>query len=145
MVAALMAFFSALPALMGGFEAFTKAHYDAKVRIKTAQIGGDVTIGKALVDASIQSSHDSVDRLKVIAGSKTLLFLVVGFATPWIIYEWKAVAWDNVFSPIFLGHDGLTTAIKGDLADWAKTIIACLFGSGTVLTAGSMFFNRKNQ
>lgn len=145
MLTAILAFFQAAPAIIGGVNAFAAKYYDAKVAITTARIGGNRDVAIAMVNASVQSSHDNLERLKVIAGSKTLLFLVVGFATPWIIYEWKAVAWDNVFCPMFTGHYGFTPPIGGDVAEWAKTIIACLFGSGTALAAGSMYFNAKEK
>lgn len=143
MLTAILAFLQAAPAIIGGVNAFASKYYDAKVQITAARIGGDVTIAKAMVDAAIQGSHDSVERLKVIAGSKTLLFLTVAFAGPWIIYEWKVVAFDNVITPLFTGEYGSTPAIKGDVASWGLTIIGCLFGSSTALAAGSMYFNRN--
>jgi hypothetical protein len=69
----------------------------------------------------------------------------VGFAVPWIAYEWKVVVWDNIVCPWLFGAPGLTLPIKGDVATWATTIITCLFGSGTVLSAGHMYFNRNKS
>lgn len=116
----------------------TTAWFNSKVKITTARIGGDTEVAKALVIASAKEYATNVDRLKVIAGSKVLLLLIVGFATPWVVYEWKVVVWDTI-----LGW-GTTAPIKGLVADWGGTIIACLFGSGTALTVGHMYFNRKD-
>lgn len=132
-----------IPGLSTVITSLTTAFFNAKVQLVTARIGGDVTVATALVTAASVAEHERVAGLSVIAGSKVLLFLTVGFALPWIIYEWKVVAIDNVFSPWLLGHPTSTLPIYGAVADWAKTIIGCLFGSGTALTVGHMFFNRN--
>jgi hypothetical protein len=130
-----------IPGISTIITSLTSSYFNSKVAITQAKIGGDVTVAQDLVRAAATSEVTSVQRLQVIGGSWVLSFLVVGFALPWIAYEWRCVVWDNVI------NNGATStpAIGGQLADWAKTIIACLFGSGTVLTAGHMYFNRKDQ
>lgn len=137
----LMTILALIPGLSTLVTSVATAYFNAKVQITTAKIGGDTAVAKGLIVAAAQSEASSVDRLKVIGGSWVLSFLVIGFSLPWIAYEWRCVVWDNVI------NNGATStpAIGGQLADWAKTIIACLFGSGTVLTAGHMYFNRKDQ
>lgn len=147
MITAILAFFQAIPSLIHGVEAFTKAHYDAKVRITQAQIGGDVEKAKQLVSASNTAQHERTASLGVIAGSKILLCLVVAFAAPLVIYMWKIVVIDIVIGPgSFLGISwaGSTDPIRGQVADWANTIIWAIFGSGTAITTASMWFAKKN-
>jgi hypothetical protein len=137
----LMAILGLIPGLSSLATAITTAYFNSKVQITTAKIGGDTAVAKAMMIAAAQTEASNVDRLKVIGSSWVLSFLVVGFALPWILYEWRVVVYDNVW---MVGATS-TPAIGGDVAGWATTIIACLFGSGTVLTAGHMFFNRKDQ
>ena len=139
MLTAILAFFQAVPAIAGGINNFTTRYYDAKVQITTARIGGDKEVAKQIVSGVVTEGQTRVEYLKAVGGSKILAFLVGGFACPFMIYTWKVVVFD-----IVLGL-GTTDAIKGNVADWGGTIIACLFGSSTVIAAGQMFFNRKQQ
>lgn len=130
-----------IPGISTIVSSITTAYFNSKVMIKTAQIGGDVAVAQQIVRSTVDAEAVRVEGLKVIGSSWVLSFLVVGFALPWIAYEWRVVVWDNV---IMVGASS-TPAIKGQVSDWATTIITCLFGSGTVLTAGHMYFNRKDQ
>jgi hypothetical protein len=136
MIAIVMTVLHLIPGLSTLATGWLTAAYNAKVAMTTARIGGDVTVGTALVNAAAVAEQSRVKALQVIGSSWVLSFLVVGFAVPWIIHEWKVVVWDTD-----LGW-GTTTPVKGDVAEWAKTIIGCLFGSGTVMAAGHMYFNR---
>lgn len=143
MISAILAFFTALPSIVHGFEAFTKAHYDAKVRIATARIGGDVAVAKQMVSGVVTEGQTRVEFLRVVSQSKFLMFLVGGFALPWMFYQAKVVAWDNIICFWFYGIYGFTPAIKGTVAEWAGWIIGGIFGTGGVMAAGQAFFNRK--
>lgn len=145
MVTAILAFFQAIPSLVHGFEAFTKAHYDAKVRITTARIGGDVEAAKALVSGVVVEGQTRVEFLRAVSQSKFLMCLVGGFAIPWIAYEWKAVVWDNLVCPWLYGHPGFTPPMKGLVADWSGVILGGIFGTGSVMAVGQMFFNRRER
>jgi|ERR1035437_9219904 hypothetical protein len=139
MITGILAFFQAVPAIMGGINNFTSAYFNAKVQLTAARIGGDVEVVRAMLTATGIEAQSRVEGLKVIAGSKVLLFLVFAFAMPWVLYEWRVVVWDNV---IMLGTTS-TPPIKGEVGSWATTIISCLFGSGTAVTVGSMYFHRN--
>jgi hypothetical protein len=129
-----------IPGISTIVTSLTSSYFNSKVAITQAKIGGDVTVATALVRAAATSEITSVQRLQVIGGSWVLSLLVVGFALPFIVWESKVIVWD-----IVLGW-GSTPSIKDPmLLSWGGTIIACLFGSGTVLTAGHMYFNRKDQ
>jgi hypothetical protein len=144
-ITAILAFFQALPSLVNGFEAFTKAHYDAKVRITTARIGGDVDVAKALVAGVQTEGQTRVEFLKAVSQSKFLMCLVGGFAIPWIAYEWKVVLWDNILCFQIYGVYGFTPTIKGIVGEWAGLIIGGIFGTGSVMAVGQMFFNRRDR
>lgn len=145
MLTAILAFFQAVPAIAGGINNFVSKYYDAKVQITTARIGGDVNVAKQMVSGIVAEGQVRVSFLSTVGQSKFLMFLIGGFALPWMIYEWKVVVWDNIISPVFLGFDGSTSAIKGSVGDWGGLIIASIFGSGTVLGVGQMYFNRKQS
>ena len=145
MISAILAFFTALPSLVHGFEAFTKAHYDAKVKIKTAQIGGDVEVAKQLISGVVAEGTTRVEFLRVVSQSKFLMFLVGGFALPWMFYQAKVVAWDKIICFWFYGAYGFTPPITGNVAEYAGWIIGGIFGTGGAMAVGQMFFNRKNQ
>lgn len=137
MLTGILAFFQAVPALMGGITNFTNKYYDAKVQITTAQIGGDVKVAEQLVSGVVKEGETRVEFLKAVGQSKFLSFLIGGFAAPFMIYIWKVVVWDIVL------QWGATDAIRGNVAEWGGLIIASIFGSATVMGAGHLFFNRK--
>lgn len=139
MIGAILAFINMIPGLSSMVTSVTSAFFNAKVQLVQARIGGDTAVAVATVKAAALTEETRVKGLAVIGGSWVLSMLVVGFALPWIGYEWKVVLWDNVW----MNGASSTPAIHGDVAAWATTIITCLFGSGTVLTAGHMYFNRN--
>lgn len=145
MLTAILAFFQAVPAIAGGINNFTNKYYDAKVQITTARIGGDVNVAKALVSGVVAEGGVRVEFLKAVGQSKFLMCLIGGFAFPWIVYEWKVVLWDNILCVMIYGKTGFTPTIAGLVADWSGVILAGIFGSGTVLGVGQMYFNRRER
>lgn len=145
MLTAILAFLQAIPSLVHGVEAFTQSYFDAKVKITTARVGGDVEVAKQLVTGLVAEGQTRVEFLRTVSQSKFLMWLVGGFATPWIIYEWKVVTWDNMVCFWIYGVYGFTPAIKGLVADWAGWILGGIFGTGGVMAAGQMFFNRRER
>lgn len=133
----MFALLSLIPVIGPMIQGIATAYFNAKVDIAAARIGGDRDVALGLIKGQAVAEHERVSALSVIASSKTLLFIVVGFAAPFIIYEWKVVVWD-----ITLGW-GSTAAIKGNVAEWGTTIIVAIFGSSTTLTLGHMWFNRN--
>jgi|SRR5712664_3089604 len=141
MLTAILAFFQAVPAIAGGINNFTNKYYDAKVQITTARIGGDVAVAKQMVSGVVAEGQTRVEFLKTVGQSKFLMFLIGGFATPFMLYVWKIVVYDI----IWMAGTVATDPIKGNVADWGGIIIASIFGSGTVLGVGQMYFNRKER
>lgn len=144
-IGVVLAFFQAVPALVGGFEAFTKAFYDAKVKITTARIGGDTEVAKQLVNGYVAEGQTRVEFLKVVSQSKFLMCIVGGFAFPWIAYEWKVVLWDNMLHFTIFGSYGFTPTIKGIVGDWAGLIIGGIFGTGGIMAIGQIYYNRRER
>ncbi|MBR0913136.1 hypothetical protein [Bradyrhizobium japonicum] len=142
---AVLAFFQAIPSLVHGVEAFTKTYYDAKVKITTARIGGDVDVAKQLVTGVVAEGQTRVEFLRVVSQSKFLMFLVGGFAFPWMVYQGKVVLWDNIVCKWVLGVYGFTPPIEGTVGQWAGIIIGGIFGTGSVMAVGQMFFNRRER
>lgn len=141
MLAGIIAILNCIPGLSSIITSITTAYFNSKVQLTKARIGGDVAVATQLVTAAAVSETSSVDRLKVIAGSWMLTFLTIGFSLPYMIYEWQCVVYDKIWMD---GHHH-TDPLGGDLSAWAATIIGCLFGSGTVLAAGHMYFNRNKS
>lgn len=137
MLALFTTFLGVIPGISSIVSSITTAWFNSKVMITTAKIGGDTAVATALVAAESKDFATNVDRLKVIASSKVLMFLIVGFAFPWIVMEWKVIVWDTI-----LGW-GVTAPIRGTIGDWGGLIISCLFGAGTAMHVGGMYFNRK--
>ena len=145
MLAGILAFFQAVPAITGGINNFVSKYYDAKVQITTARIGGNVEVAKQLVTGLVAEGQVRVSFLNTVSQSKFLMFLVGGFAVPWIVYEWKVVLWDNVLCKWIYGMYGFTPEITGTVGTWAGVIIAGIFGTGSVMAIGQMYFNRKES
>lgn len=131
----MLALLGALPFVGNLITAVVNAFYNAKVSIATAQIGGDRDKAVELVKAAAAAEHERSTALSVIAGNKLLAFLVVAFAAPLVIFEWKVIVVDTVFNA------GTTFPIKGQVADWANTIIWSIFGSAGFASAASVVAN----
>lgn len=144
-VTAILAFFQAMPAIFGGLNHFMDTYYNAKVQITTKRLGVTADVAKQLVSGIVAEGQVRVSFLQAVAQSPFLMFLVGGFATPWIIYEWKAVVWDNIVHKWLYGVYGFTPPIEGTVGTWAGVIIGGIFGTGSVMALGQMYFNRKGD
>jgi len=141
MLSILGSLISVIPGVTTLLTTVSEKAFDARVKLTQAKTGADRDVAIEIVRAATKEEELSTTRLQVAAGSKILLFLIVGFALPWIFYEWRVVFYDNVW----LGGAGDTPAIRGQVGEWGGVIIASLFGSATAVTLGSMWFNRRQQ
>jgi hypothetical protein len=138
MLTAILAFFQAVPALLGGVTAFVNKYYDAKVQMYTARLHGDVDAAKAMLVAEQTANQTKVSWLQVVASSPVLAFIVVGFAFPFIFYINKVIVYD-----LCLGL-GSTPTIKYELlTQWGTTIIAGIFVTTGTVGAVQAYINRK--
>jgi hypothetical protein len=139
MLSAILAILNMIPGLSTLITTLATTYFNSKVQLTAARLGADTAVATALLTASAQSEVSQVDRLKVIAGSWVLSFLTIGFSLPYMLYEWQCVVYDK----LWMHGTTSTDPLSGDISSWSITIIGCLFGSGTVLTAGHMYFNRS--
>lgn len=141
----IVAFFQAVPAILGGVNHFADTFYNAKVQLVTTRVGGDVNVAKALIAGINVEGQTRVSFLETVSHSRFLQWVVGGFAGPWIIYGWKVITWDNVVCTIVTVGSCSTPPIRGEVATWAPIILTGIFGTGSVMALGQMFYNRKNQ
>jgi len=134
MLAALLALIPGLNTLV---TSITTSFFNAKVTITQARLGADRDVAKQLVQAAAQQEHENEARLGIFASNQLLTFLLIAFAIPLVIFEWKVVVWANI-----LGW-GSTDPITGQVADWGNTIIYFLFGAPTVMGLGKLWFSRR--
>ena len=136
MLTAVLAFFNMIPGLSSMITALTTAYFNSKVQLATIRVGGDVTIGKSLVTGIVAEGQVRVSFLQTVAQSKFLMFLVGGFALPIMLFNGKCIVWDTM-----LGL-GVTHPITGQVGDYMSTILYGIFGMGSVMGVGHMYFNR---
>ncbi|MCK1668612.1 hypothetical protein [Bradyrhizobium sp. 153] len=145
MLTAILAFFQAVPAIFSGVTAFTQAYYDAKVRLVAIRVGGDVDVAKQIVSGVVAEGQTRIQFLNAVANSKFLMFIVGGFAAPWMFYQAKVVMWDKIICMWVLGTYGFTPPVEGTVGTWAGWIIGGIFGTGGAMAVGQMFFNRRER
>lgn len=144
----MLAILGLIPGVLSLIQFVTGKIFDAKVQITSARIGGDVEKAKAIVTLAQTEAHERTAWLSVVAGSTLLTFLIVAFALPLVIFEWQAIVWDKVFCPHFptsYGFSCSTEAIRGQIADWANTIIVAIFGAPTTISLGKMILAKRND
>jgi hypothetical protein len=146
----MLAILGALPLIGSIITGLTSAFFNAKVDIVRAKTGADRDTAIELVKAAALKEHESTAKLGIFASNPLLTFLLIGFATPLVLFVWKIVVVDIIIGPGHIWYfgwawEGSTDPIKGQVADWATTIIGCLFGSSTVLAAGKMYFSREQS
>ncbi len=134
-----LAILGLIPGLSTLVSSITTAYFNAKVQLVKARIGGDTKVATQLVVEAAQADHENTNRLGILAGNKILTLMLIGFATPIMIFEWKVIVYDVVLA---YWTNGSTAAIHGQVADWMTTIISFLFGSATVMGIGRMYFGR---
>lgn len=113
MIGALLAL---IPGLGSVVQGISSAYFDKQVRMYMARTGTtrDVAV------AAIQATASVENRWWFVAA------LIPAFALPFVIYDWKAVVWDN----IVLGGQGSTPALGGTL-NWVHiTVVSSIFVHG---------------
>lgn len=139
MITVILSFLTALPSILNGVNSFASKYFDTKAQMTAARLGADVAVVKAAMTAEGIEQQARVAGLAVIAGSKVLLLITLGFALPLIIYEWQCIVYDK----IWMDGKHATDPLGGDLSSWANIIIVSLFGSGSSVTLMHMYLNRN--
>lgn len=122
--------------------------FDTKVALVSARLGTDRDVTVALLKAAAQDNLTNAHKLRIFATNPLLTFLLIAFALPYAIFEWKGVVIDKVVGPgcIWYTHAcwvGQTDPLKGMLADWSTLIMSFLFGAPTAIGIGKMWFGRN--
>jgi hypothetical protein len=81
-----------------------------------------------------------VNWLTAIASNPVLLFIVLGFAMPYIIYEWQCIVYDTVW----MHGETHTNPITGNLADWGNIILSGIFITSTGVGIAHTIINKKD-
>lgn len=137
MLSAILAFINMIPGVSSAVQGITKAYFNSKVQLAAIRVGGDTKVAMSLVSGITAEGQVRVSFLDTVSHSKFLQALIAMFAVPVAIYMGKCVLWDTV-----LGL-GTTPALKGDVADYMHIVIYGIFGSGSVMALGQMYFNRS--
>lgn len=137
MWAAVLAFLNMIPGLSTVIQAVTQAYFNSKVQLASIRVGGDVAIAKSMVTGIVAEGQVRVSFLQTVAQSKFLMFLVGGFALPIMLFNFKCIVWDTML------RLGTTPPIGGQVADYMSTILYGIFGMGSVMGVGHMYFNRN--
>ena len=132
---------SYIPGFLSLATAITNKAFDSKVAMYQARTGAARDVAVATIQAEVANNQTKVNWIVALASNPVMLFIVVGFAMPFIIYEWQAIVWDKV---IMKGTTS-TDFIEGPLADWAKIILTGIFVTSTGMGVAHAFLNRKDQ
>lgn len=141
MIAGILAFLNIIPGVATAVQAIVGKVYDSKVAMYAARWGVTKDVAVAAIQAEAAMASAKVGWLQAVASSPFLMFIVGGFATPWIILEWKVIVYDNVWQ-----HWGtfFTDPVRGAIGDWGSTIITGIFITTGGLGIAHAVLNKKD-
>lgn len=140
MISFIMGLLGLIPGFISAAQFITGKVFDAKVAIKTAQIGGDRDVARELIIAAAKDNETKVGWLRVIASSPILAFVVVGFSFPFIFYLNKVIVYD-----LCLGLGSTPTLKYVLLENWGGIIISGIFVTSTGAAVAHSYFNRTEK
>lgn len=129
--------FAALLAMIPGVLPIIEYFFKAKADVEVARVNAYKETGVAAVQASAIEAEGRAKTWGFISGNKLLVLLVIAFAGPIVVFEWKVVVWDTVLQL------GSTAPVKGQVGDWMNVIIGSIFGSSTVLAVSQLWWTTK--
>lgn len=135
----MLEFLSLIPGLGKIIDTVVNGWFNAKVRMYQAKTGTDRDVAVAAIQAANIQAHENTTRLGIFASNKLLTCLLIAFALPLVGYEWQVIVLNKML------HWGSVDPIRGQVADWANTIIFFLFGAPTAMGIGKMWFARKDR
>jgi|SRR5579859_7881490 len=136
---AILAILNMIPGLSSLITTIMTSYFNSKVQLATIRVGGDVAVARSVVTGLVAEGQVRVSFLQTVAQSKFLMFLVGGFALPPMLFNAKCIVWDTMLG---LGH---TPPIGGQVGDYMSTIFYGIFGMGSVMGVGHMYFNRDKS
>lgn len=131
-----------IPGLLNLIGTLQKNWFDARVQLYQVRMGTTRDVAIAAINAEVTNNQTKVNWILALAQNPIMMMIVVGFALPWIILEWKVVVYDNVWA-----HWGeyYTPEIKSNVGDWAGIILTGIFVSGTGIGVAHAFLNRSKE
>lgn len=141
MIAAFFAVLHLIPGFTSLAQFVVGKVYDSKVAMYQARWGVTRDVAVAAIQAQAPLAQAQVSWIEALAKNPIMMGLVVGFALPWIILEWKALVYDNVWQFWGTYH---TDPVKGALADWGDTILKGIFITGGGLGIAHAVINKKD-
>lgn len=132
---------SYIPGFLNLATSITTTVFNAKVQMYQARTGATRDVAVAAITAEVTNNQTKVSWIMALASNPVMLFIVFGFAMPWIIYEWKVVVYDNVWA-----HWGayFTPPIAGNVGDWAGLILSGIFVTSGGIGLAHAIVNRKD-
>lgn len=131
-----------IPGISSLVQTITTAWFNSKVQMYQSKTGRDRDVAIQAIQAEVENNHSKVGWITALAGNPVMMFVVVGFSLPWIVYEWKVVIWDNIICLWLYGVTGFTPTIKGLVADWAGVILGGIFITSTGVGIAHMVINK---
>lgn len=133
-----MALIGAIPVLGQIVTSIMTSFFNARVNMYTARTGVSRDVAVAAIQAQIADNQAKAGWITALASNPIMMLIVVGFALPFIVFEWKCVVIDIVW----MGGTTSTPPIKGQLADWANVILGGIFISSTGMGVAHAIVNR---
>lgn len=134
----MLAWLSLIPGLNIAITSVLTAVFNERVKMLEARTGMTRDVAVTTLQSAAADYHTRATMLGTISANKLLTWLVILFAMPIVLYEWKCVVWDT----IWLAGEGTTLPIRGQVAEWMNVIISWLFGSSATLVVAQMFAKR---
>ncbi len=148
MISVIMALIGAIPGVGSIISSITSSFFNAKVELTKAKIGGDAAVATKIVSEAAVEQESRVSALKIVAGSKVLLYVFALYLVPPGLYQAKIYLVDKLIGPGCLWWTswcwaGNTDALgNGDVAALSNMERSFMFGSATALSLGHMWFTR---
>lgn len=133
---------SYIPGFLTFATAITNKAFDTKVALYQAKTGAARDVAVAAITAAVTTDQAKAGWIAALAQNPIMMGIVVGFALPPIIYEWKVIVYDNVWA--YWGKY-YTPAIGGSVADWATTILYGIFLTGGGLGIAHAWLKKDDE
>jgi len=131
-----------IPGISSLVSGVTSAWFNSKVRIYQSKMQCTRDVAVAAIQESVKNNETKVNWILALAQNPVMMFIVLGFAMPWIILEWKVIVYDNVWA-----HWGvfMTDPVRGEIGEWGGLIIGGIFVTSTGVGITHAIINRTRE